>query len=165
MADSLDQVKALARNYRLWAKASEADGKVDVAKRQTNSANILDVFILELERSRERLRAVGNAYGDLSDLPPEVLAELNVTKLDDLEQQMRDIVASSDSEVGLDTVIIELYRRHKLVHPRRFVMNKLYRMAQKGLISGVEGKKGVYVIPAKKSKLAFDDDLDEDALF
>lgn len=165
MADSLDVVKALARNYRAWAKSNDDEGKADIAKRQTNHANTLDAFILELERSRERLRAVGNAFGDLSDLPPEVLAELNVSKLDELEQQMRDIVASSDNEVGLDTVIIELYRRHKLVHPRRFVMNKLYRMAQKGLISAVEGKKGFYIIPAKQPKLAWADDLDDDVPF
>ena len=165
MPDTLVEVKALARNYRSWAKASDEADKPDVAKRQTNIANLLDQVILELERSRSRLRAVGNAFGDLSDLPPEVLAELNVTKLDELEQQMRDIVASSSNDVGLDTVIIELYRRHKLIHPRRFIMNKLYRMAQKGLIVATDGKKGVYSIPVTRPKSSAFDDLDDDVPF
>lgn len=163
MSDNLDAVKALARNYRAWAK-SNLEEKPDVAKRQTGYAETLEAVAEELSECRARLRSVGNAFGDLTDLPAEVLAELSVTKLDDLEQKMRDIVASSD-EAGLDAVIIELYRRHKIMHPRRFVMNKLYRMAQKGLISAVEGKKGVYTTRTFIRQSVFDNDLDEDIPF
>lgn len=164
MPDHLEAVKALARNYSSWAASNDAE-KPDVAKRQRASATSLEAIVEEVERSRERLRSVGNALGDLSDLPEEVLAELSVTKLDELEQQLRDIIASGD-EVGLDVAIVELYRRHKLIHPRRFVMNKLYRMAQKGLIQGVDGKKGVYRVPSvPRFASAWDVDLDDEVPF
>ncbi|MEK6638221.1 MAG: hypothetical protein AABY88_09085 [Pseudomonadota bacterium] len=167
MPDTLESVKSLARNYRTWA-LSNAIEKPDMAKRQSDYAATLEAASLEIEDARIRLRSVSNALGDLSDLPPEVLAELSVSKLDDLEQQMRDIVASGE-DVGLDTVIVELYRRHKVIQPRKFIMNKLYRMAQKGLLNAVEGKKGVYAIPASKVKSqsfsVFDSDLDDDVPF
>jgi len=167
MPDTLESVKSLARNYRNWA-FSNATEKPDLAKRQAECATTLEAASLEIEDARIRLRSVSNALGDLSDLPPEVLAELSVSKLDDLEQQMRDIVASGE-DVGLDTVIVELYRRHKVIQPRKFIMNKLYRMAQKGLLNAVEGKKGVYAIPASKVKSqsfsVFDSDLDDDVPF
>jgi hypothetical protein len=164
MPDTLESVKALAKNYRSWASGNLPE-KPDVAKRQIAIAETLEAAAEELSSCRLRLRSVGNAFGDLSDLPPEVLAELSVTKLDELEQQFRDIVAAGDSEVGLDAVIIELYRRHKIIHPRRFVMNKLYRMAQKGLISPVEGRKGVYTIASPSKAHSFSDDLDDDVAF
>lgn len=167
MPDFLDTVKSLARSYRSLAAAAEAE-KPDVAKRHIAHAQALEAVTSELEESRQRLRSVGNALGDLSDLPPEVLAQLNVSKLDELEQQLRDIIASGD-EVGLDVSIVELYRRHKVIHPRRFIMNKLYRMAQKGLIFGVDGKKGMYTVnqpkPARNWGGAPFDDLDDEVPF
>jgi hypothetical protein len=167
MPDNLEVVKTLADNYRSFS-ATNALEKPTLSARQSRIASELDDVAAEIEASRLRLRSVSNALGDLSDLPPEVLAELSVSKLDDLEQQMRDIVASGE-DVGLDTVIVELYRRHKVIQPRKFIMNKLYRMAQKGLLNPVEGKKGVYAIPASKVKSqsfsVFDSDLDDDVPF
>jgi hypothetical protein len=167
MADHLESVKALARNYRTWAR-DNADEKPDVAKRHAGTAEALERLISEVEDARYRLRPLSSEYGDISDLPPEVVAELNLTRVDELEQQLRDIVASGNGkEVALDPIIIELWRRHKVTQPRRFIMNKLYRMAQKGLIDGVEGRKGVYVVPKKSvwSNNPFDADLDEDVPF
>lgn len=165
MPDALEAVKVLVRNYRKWA-ADNTEEKPAIAARQAEWADSLDLLIAEILEARARLRSVTNSLGDLSDLPDAVLAELSVTKIDDLEQQMRDIIASGEGEVGLDVVIVELYRRHKTIHPRRFVMNKLYRMAQKGLIQSVDGKKGVYTTGYKrKPTSAFDSDLDDDVPF
>jgi hypothetical protein len=132
-----------------------------------NRAIAIEAVVAELEFARRRLQPIPTSYGDLSDLPPEVLSELNLTRVDELEQQLRDIVAAADGrEIGLDPIIIELYRRHRVVQPRRFIMNKLYRMATKGLIDSVEGKKGVYVLPkVRTSDAAFDTDLDDDVPF
>lgn len=167
MADPLESVKTLASNYSRWSRES-ADEDAARSKRQAAMAADLSSVISELEVARQRLRALPSSYGDLSDLPEEVLAELSLTKIDELEQQLRDIVAAGNgAEVGLDAVIIELYRRHKVVQPRRFIMNKLYRMAQKGLIEGVEGRKGVYVVPVQRRPMppVFDTDLDDDVPF
>ena len=93
------------------------------------------------------------------------------TGLDELEQQLRDIVASGDgAEVGLDQIIIELWRRHKVHKPRTYIMNKLYRMGQKASINSVEGKKGLYCVPKiykpfSSNTGGFADDLDDDIPF
>ncbi|WP_414901702.1 hypothetical protein ACMT1E_01185 [Sphingomonas flavalba] len=171
MPDALVKVKALVANYRKWAKASEDEGHTARANRYTRNAENLEAVVEELELSRKRLLSVPTEYGDLSDLPPSVIAQLNLAKIDELEQQMRDIVAAANGkEVGLDSIIIELWRRHKVEQERRFIMNKLYRMAQKGIINSVEGRKGVYYIPQASS--GWDskagggvDNLDEDIPF
>lgn len=167
MADHLESVKALASQYRGWARDSVNAGDALMASRRTRHAEALEASAAEIEESRRRLQPLTSTYGDLSDLPPEVLAELSVMRVDDLEQQLRDIVAANDgAETPLDPIIIELYRRHKAVHPRRFIMNKLYRMAQKGLIFSVDGKKGVYYLPrVARPQPAFDSDLDDDVPF
>lgn len=171
MPDALVKVKALAADYRSWAKTSDAEGQSARAARQTRIAENLEAVVQELEVARKRLLPVPTEYGDLSDLPPSVLAQLNLTKIDELEQQMRDIVAAANGqEVGLDAIIIELWRRHKVEQERRFIMNKLYRMAQKGLIQSAEGRKGVYYVPQVSngwgtSTAGFADDLDDDVPF
>lgn len=166
MPDALDQVKALVTDSRRWAREAEEKGENARAQINLKRAEFLEAVAHELEDARKRLRAIPTDYGDLSDLPSEVMAQLNLTKVDELEQQMRDIVAAADgAEVGLDQIIIELYRRHRVIQERRFIMNKLYRMAQKGLIESVEGRKGVYYLPKQAKRSSFDDDLDDDVEF
>jgi hypothetical protein len=168
--DALESVKTLASDYRKWAQDSQKSGDVLRASRQSRNADNLELVAHELEAARKRLRPIPKEYGDLSDLPEEVMAQLSLTKIDELEQQLRDIIASAKGdEIGLDSIIIELYRRHKVVHERRFIMNKLYRMGQKGIIQSVEGKKGAYYLaqPATASASAsiFDTELDDDVPF
>lgn len=166
MADALDSVKAQAAELRRAAQALELEDPKR-SKRQQERAEALEAVAHELEAARKRLRPASNDFGDLSDLPQEVIDQLNLSKVDELEQQMRDIVAAADGEqIGIDPIIIELYRRHKVVQDRRFIMNKLYRMGQKGLIHSVEGKKGVYYIPKPwGSGTGNYDDLDDDIPF
>jgi hypothetical protein len=168
MPDALDSVKALAVEYRRSSHAIEVDDP-ERAKRQEERAKQLESVASELEAARKRLRPISNDFGDLSDLPEEVISQLNLSKIDELEQQMRDIVAAAGgSEIGIDQIIIELYRRHKVVQERRFIMNKLYRMGTKGLIQSVEGKKGVYLLPDTTPKTFTDwasPDLDEEIPF
>lgn len=168
MADHLESVKALAASFRTWAKNNEKKGEASAAARQITYAVAIEAAASELAAARKRLTALPTTHGDLSDLPQELLAQLNLTRLDELEQWLRDIVASGDGEVGLDPILIALFRRHGEVYQRRFIMNKLYRMAQKGLLEPVEGKKGVYTIPKEKAvrpvPAAFDD-LDDDVPF
>lgn len=157
MPDALDSVKALAADYRRSAEAMDLIDD-EKAQRHRAAADSIESVAQELEAARKRLRPIPNDFGDLSDLPQEVMDQLNLSKVDELEQQMRDIIAAAGGdEVGIDQIIIELYRRHKVVQERRFIMNKLYRMGQKGLIESVEGKKGVYLLPNPRAKLDFND--------
>jgi hypothetical protein len=154
------------------SEASDAAGETARAKRQAATASSLDAVATELAAARKRLRPVPADFGDLSDLPEELVSQLNLVRVDELEQQIRDIVAAADGrEVSVDSVMIELYRRHKRIEQRRFIMNKLYRMAQKNLIHSVDGRKGVYFIPKASSgwgstnSRGFADDLDDDIPF
>jgi hypothetical protein len=164
--EPLSLVKGMAAEVRRSAQAAELDDPAR-AKRLQERAEALEAICHELEGARKRLRPVPNSFGDLSDLPEEVLNQLNLSKVDELEQQIRDIVAAADgAEIGIDMIIIELYRRHKVVQERRFLMNKLYRMAVKGIINSVEGKKGVYFLPkAWTGPSSFGDNLDDDIPF
>ena len=166
MSDPIDFVKALAANYRRIARESE-DENPTRAKHQGQTAANLESLIQEIEIARKRLRPLSADLGDLSDLPEEVMQQLNLTKVDELEQQLRDIVASADgAQVGLDKIIVEAFRRHKVVKSRTYIMNKLYRMGQKGSIESVEGKKGVYFVPKVWSTSGgFADDLDSEIPF
>lgn len=162
MPDALDSVKALVADYRRLSKNSETEDPVR-AKRHGMVADNLETIAAELESARKRLRPLSSDFGDLSDLPEEVVQQLNLSKLDELDQHLRDIVASGNgAEVGINQIIIELWRRHKVGKSRTYIMNKLYRMAQKGTISSVENKKGVYCVPVQweNQKISFDDDLD-----
>ena len=170
MPDSLDSVKALAANYRRWSKDSDGEN-ASKAKRQAQNADDIESVIQELEAARKRLRPISSDLGDLSDLPEELMSQLNLTKVDELEQQLRDIIASATgAEIVLDQILIELYRRHKVIGDRRFIMNKLYRMGKSGTIMSVEGRKGVYCLPQAaqvwpSKKGTFVDELDDDIPF
>ena len=167
MPDALDSVKALVADYRRFSEKSEAEDPAR-AKRQVQVADNLEMVVEELELARKRLRPLSSDFGDLSDLPEEVLQQLNLSKLDELDQQLRDIVASANGgEVAINQIIIELWRRHKVSKSRTYIMNKLYRMAQKDTITSVEGKKGVYCVPVQwtNQTMSFADDLDADIPF
>lgn len=171
MPDALDTVKALAADYRRWTRDTETSDAPRSARHAKN-AESLELVAHELDAARKRLRPVSSDFGDLSDLPESVLEHLNLAKIDELEQQMRDVVAAADGqEIGLDAIIIELYRRHRIIpQSRTFIMNKLYRMGKKGIITPVDGKKGVYYLPKSPTgwgaqRGGFVDDLDDDIPF
>jgi len=171
MAEHSESVKALAKQYRVWAHQAQGKGEPLSASRHTRTAEGLEATIAELERLERITQPVPASYGDLSDLPPELLKELSGIRGDDREQQLYTIIKSADEEVELDTILIELFRRFKVVETRKFLQNKLWRMAQKGLIWIVPGKKGVYSAtapkhqPARPQPAAFDTDLDDDVPF
>ena len=172
MPDHLDSVKALLRLHRNWLKAAEEreDEKAVVTYRSRIAA--LDATINELDELRRLTKPIPSSYGDLSDLPAELMKELSGIKVDDLEQQIYTIMKSGGEEIDLDAVLIELFRRFKIVQTRKYLQNKLWRMAQKGVIFSVPGKKGIYsaiqpTAPAvvRRQPAAFETDLDDNVPF
>jgi hypothetical protein len=63
---------------------------------------------------------------------------------DRLDIQVLVILREQDADLGLDALLIALYRRYGQVHTRKALNNKLYRMAARGAIRQVEGVRGVY---------------------
>ncbi|WP_375393598.1 hypothetical protein [uncultured Sphingomonas sp.] len=168
MADHLESVKTLAANYRAWASNSRKKGDPGLGDRQDANAIFLAAAASEIEELRRVTKPIPKSYGDINDLPPELLRELTGIKVDDLEQQLFNIINSSLDDVELDTILIELYRRHNVLQTRKFLQNKLWRMVQKGVIESVAGKKGVYssVTPSPPTTpFGGFDDLDDDVPF
>ncbi|HRD45892.1 MAG TPA: hypothetical protein PLF78_05350 [Caulobacter sp.] len=171
MADPLESVNEVARLFHKWANERDERGELRTASLHRDRAAAIEAVVAELKELRRWRRPVPAAYGDLSDLPDELLAQLSGVKTDELEDQIYAAVKAAGEEIELDRLLIELFRRHGDVHERRFLNNKCYRMVQKGLIHQVPGKKGVYTTAsqpepgAPKASHSFSADLDDEIPF
>lgn len=146
MTDSLDSVNAAARLYQKWIDDRPEGASARAIERWVGMVDGLVAAANELVQRRAWARPVPAAYGDISDLPDELLAQLSGVKTDELEDRIYTVVKASEHSIELDRLLIELYRRFGEVHERRFLNNKCYRMAQKRIIHSVPGRKGVYSI-------------------
>lgn len=174
MSDHVDSVKAMLRLFGVWRANSAAKGDDKQAAVYQNRIEHIQAVVDELEELRRVLKPIPASYGDLSDLPPELVKELTGIKVDDLEQQLFTVIKAGGAEVDLDSILIELFRRFKVIQTRKFLQNKLWRMAQKGAIRTVAGRKGVYSaappptapqeVASSPSSSGFDD-LDDDVPF
>ena len=144
LADNLDSVKYIRERFLGWADTARTT-KPENATLFEECAEQLELIAQELQALRIKTRPVPQSYGDISDLPPELMAELSGIKVDELEDQIFSIVNSAD-EVDLDVLLIELFRRFRIVQTRKFLQNKTYRMAQKGIFYSVPRRKGVYTV-------------------
>lgn len=89
---------------------------------------------------------LGKRLGDISDLPAELLKELNI-KTDTLQGDIIDVMRNHlDGVSNIDELMVALYKKRKEITPRRALNSRLYNMTRAGLLERVEGKKGVYKI-------------------
>jgi hypothetical protein len=90
----------------------------------------------------------------LSDLPPELLGELSAPRVDELDSQIIDVIHAYGGTADLDQILVGLFRKFQVAQKRRFLQNKVWRMAQKEMLWSIRGKKGVYTIkePAEEEK-------------
>lgn len=90
-------------------------------------------------------KKLGRRIGDLSDLPEELRAQLQITKTDELEDQVMQVMNEMYAGMAnIDEIMVGIYRKFQAIQKRPYLSNKLYRMAQAGLIYSVKGKKGAY---------------------
>jgi len=90
-------------------------------------------------------RDLGRRLGDLSDLPDELKSQLQATKVGELDASIMDVLETQlDGAGNVDEILVGLYRKTGEIHKRQYISNKLYRMAQTGMIVSVPKKKGVY---------------------
>jgi len=82
---------------------------------------------------------------DLEGLPPELIAQLS-TKVDDVESNILKILEDNGGTASLDHMLIGIYKISQEILQRNKLNSKVYRMINKGLIEGVDGKKAVYRI-------------------
>lgn len=94
---------------------------------------------------QERLKNVGKRIGDLQDLPDELKSQLQLSKLDELEEQILSVIKNRyDGIANIDEILVGLFRDHKVVQKRAFVAGRLYRMGKDKIVYPVPKKKGVY---------------------
>jgi hypothetical protein len=148
--DPLDAITEAVALHAGWLEEARQKGNTDATvRRWTRRMQALSEAAEELRRLRALTGAVSvepPEEGDLADLPPALIAELSGRKTDTLEDQILAIVRVAGGAVGLNRLLVELYRRHGQVHVRKALNNKAYRMARKGLIQAVPGQRGVYIL-------------------
>jgi hypothetical protein len=80
--------------------------------------------------------------------------------------EIEHIIAQSGGFLSLDKIMVELYKRTREIHKRNTLTSRLYRMAQRGTIYNVPGKKGVYStyeISEQDAKKMFGQDVTDEA--
>jgi hypothetical protein len=81
---------------------------------------------------------------DIEGLPEEVIKALGLNPGDKTDLAIVSLLEERGGILSLDKIIIGLYRRSKEIHKRQPLIQRLYRMSQKGMAYPVPGKKGVY---------------------
>jgi len=142
MGDAVQTVNNIHKNLKRWVDSNlEHPDK----PRRVEEMTAIQSLLSEIQEYRAREMPVDPELGDLSDLPPELVKELNLNAPSELEQRIIAIIKSSDDKkANINTILVELFKRHKVVQKRRNMQNKLWRMMDQKLIWGVDGEKGVY---------------------
>ncbi len=144
--DPLEAINEAIALHAGWLGEARLKGNAEAPiQRWTLRMEALQEASEELKRLRAWSKPAPISYGDLSDLPQELIAELSGGKADELEEQIYRLVKAA-GEIGLDALLIELYRRHGGAYARKFLNNKCYRMVQKGLIHQVPSRRGFYSV-------------------
>jgi septal ring factor EnvC (AmiA/AmiB activator) len=96
--------------------------------------------------SENKLENVGRRIGDISDLPEALRKQLQVARLDDLEEKIiKTIKERYENIATIDEIMVGLYRDfNHVIEDRRQLANKLYRMTKSGHIESVKERRGVF---------------------
>lgn len=100
-------------------------------------------FVTE-EDSNAIIPPVSRRFGDLSDLPQELLDELSISDSDKYSMQICDLLESAGEPLNIDQILIGLYRKYNRLEKRTPLTTKLYRMQKAEELYSVPNKKGVY---------------------
>jgi hypothetical protein len=94
--------------------------------------------------SRPKQFSLNLTPDDIEGLPDEVIKELGLNPGDRTDLAIVSLLEEGGGILSLDKILVGLYRRTKEVHKRQPLVQRLYRMSQKGMAFPVPGKKGVY---------------------
>jgi len=88
---------------------------------------------------------LGKRIGDVSDLPEELLRQLNATKKDLLETQIIETIRGRyEGSATIDEILVGLFRDYQVVQKRGYITGKLYRMVTDGLLGRLPKRRGVF---------------------
>ena len=140
----VDELRSLAALYKQAAIEARNKGNDSRADTLEKRAQVLDDAVKELKRLYRLTTALPKDMGDIFDLPSELVQELSITKGDGLEDKLITVINSYGGTANLDQILVGLYKKYGIIQKRRYIQNKLYRMAKAGMVHGIKGKKGVY---------------------
>ena len=104
-----------------------------------------DITNKDFIMSDDDYKKIGRRIEDLDNLPEELRSQLQITKTDELEDKILSVLNELYAGMAnIDEILVGVYRKFTEIQKRQYLSNKLYRMAQSGLIYSVKGKKGAY---------------------
>ena len=162
MMESIEIVNKIAAGLQRYIDENPDNPDIERRKGEVSAINEITEYAKE-QLSREK--PVDSELGDLSDLPEELLKELSLTTPSKLEQRIEAIIRNSeDQTANINTILVELFRRHAIKQKRRSMNSKLWKMMEQKLIWSIEGKKGVYTtIPQLTADEKIDHLIEESA--
>lgn len=86
---------------------------------------------------------------DIQGLPQELINELGLTESDHNEFEIVNLIKQHGGVMSLDHILIALYKKTGVIHKRKILTAKLYRMVNKGLV--FTDKRGVYSLCAEEN--------------
>lgn len=102
--------------------------------------------------------------GQLEGLPSELLDQLQISEVEKFQWMVVDIInRTPEKTISLEVLLIALYHKTKKVFERTDLSNRIYRMAKKGLLFSVSGKKGWYSTVKQDAQTNSDLGPDEDS--
>lgn len=81
---------------------------------------------------------------DIDGLPDELIQELSITDGDRMDFTLQALMNEHGGVMSLDQLLIAIYRKTGEIQKRTNLNARLYRMATKGDLFNVTGRKGVY---------------------
>jgi hypothetical protein len=114
-----------------------ADFLEDIKNRGTRDTSYL-------HRGNSPQKKIQLTYEEIEGAPEELLRELNLSDADKQEILIEYIIAQEGGITSLDRIMVQLYKRTGEIPKRNTITTRLYRMANRGMIYNVPGKKGVY---------------------
>lgn len=165
LSDFLPLVKGqIAHNQRCLKKYNEnSRGWKECQKRINDFSEFLgfiesqdDSQISSINPTQTKTPILTLSPSDLEGLPPELLSELAISESDQADFQILAVIDERGGIATLDQILIGLYHKTGEIYKRTRLNSKVYRLIQKGLLKGVEGKKAVYALPD------YDDQSEED---
>jgi hypothetical protein len=129
-------------------RARNPDYAPDRRKLHANTAETLRELLEALDKAPAPVTTSADPLtltpDDIAGLPPELLAQLNISEGDKLDASIIETINEAGGTLLLDKILIGLYKKTGEVHQRAQVISRIYRMSKKGMVSSVPRRKGVY---------------------
>lgn len=106
---------------------------------------------------------------DISDIPPELIQELNLAS--DIDVVILGLFEEAKKPLNLNELLIGYYRKYKENKTRQYMMTTCYRLVKKGFLEPAEGKgtykyteKGLSILKASSGSSNGHEEEDYDVL-